>query len=73
MIDCFCDSYILYLPVCLSVCVSRFYSLYLRNYWTDVDQTWQSGWKLCFSDCVRFENRSSDDISMMYMYFRLHT
>ena len=36
------------------------FGLYLRNYWADVDETWQSDWKLGPIDCIKFSWKSLD-------------
>ena len=41
------------LCVCVSVCLSRFYGLYLGYYGLDFDQTWWECWNLGPIDCVK--------------------
>ena len=43
----------LYPSVCLSVCLSRFYGLYLGYYGLDFDQTWWECWNFGPIDCVK--------------------
>ena len=43
--------------VCLSVCLSRFYGLYLGYYGSDFDETWWKCWNLDPIDCIKISLR----------------